>query len=141
MGMYTRLTFWAEVKPDCEALPILRYLADPSEEAEPTGWPDHEFFRTDRFTSTLVCSSYYHQTKGTVFAYDDISKTWMLNVDSSLKNYGDEIGKFLDWFSPYDAGYSEFRGFYLYEESEDPTLIYRVGSGSEGRYDFAGVMR
>lgn len=140
MGMYTRFTFWAEVKPDCEALPILQHLANRTSENLPEEWPDHEFFKTQRFDSTLACSSYYHQTQGTTFAYDDIAKTWMLNIDSSLKNYSGEIRKFLDWFAPYDVGYAEFRGLYLYEEDSDPTLIYRVGAaGPQGSYEFRGV--
>jgi len=137
MGMYTRFTFWAEVRPDCEALPILQHLANPFPATEPPEeWPSHEFFESPRFDSLMVCSSYYHQTSGSQFAYDDIAKAWMLNIDSSLKNYDGEIEKFLAWFAPFDSGHAEFRGFYLYEEDDYPTLIHRTKAGPDGLYAF-----
>ncbi len=124
MGMYTRLTFWADLPKDSSAVPAIKALMD---DGEWENLPDHEFFRLPHARSVLLCSSYYHRTGQTQFVYDDIARAWWLNVDSSLKNYRDEIRGFLDWLSPHDVGDDGFRGFFLYEEDEHPTLIYREG--------------
>jgi len=134
MGMYTRLTFWADLAKDSPAVPVIQRLLD-HESAGDEGLPDHPFFGLPHAQSVLACSSYYHRTGQTQFVYDDIAKAWWLNVDSSLKNYHDEIKQFLDWLSMHDVGSDEFRGFYLYEEDEQPTLIYRC----DGRYSFGYV--
>ena len=61
----------------------------------------------------------------TYLSADDISNAYYLCVRANLKNYGEEIRKFLDWITPYLEKYEgEFLGFYRYEESEQPTLIY-----------------
>lgn len=129
MGMYTRLTFWAELSEGSPAVPAILALQAPQTVAKATDTiPDHPFFEKDRAWAVLNCSSYYHQTGETVFKHDNAAHCWFLNIDSSLKNYSGEIPSFLDWLSPYDVnGATAFRGFYQYEEDEHPTLIYRVG--------------
>lgn len=131
MGMYTRLTFWADLSKDSPAVPVIQAMID-SGPLDESDLPDHPFFKLPHAWAVLTCSSYYHRTGQTQFVYDDIAHAWWLNVDSSLKNYASEIEQFLDWLSQYDVGDDEFRGFYLYEEDEVPTLIYR----SEGSYNF-----
>lgn len=130
MGMYTRLTFWADLAQDSPAAAVVQGLIDHGSAAD--GMPTHPFFGLPHAGALLTCSSYYHRTGQTQFAYDDIAHAWWLNVDSSLKNCADEIHQFLDWLPPYDTGSDDFRGFYLYEEDEQPTLIYR----SDGAYHF-----
>lgn len=126
MGMYTRLTFWADLAPDSEAVPVVQRLINADADGE---LPEHGFFKLPHASSVLTCSSAYHRTGQTLFVYDDIAHAWWLNVDSSLKNYGDEIRQFLNWLAPYDTGDNGFRGFFLYEENEHPTLIYRRNGG------------
>jgi hypothetical protein len=130
MGMYTRLTFWADLAEDSPAVPIIKQLIDHGSAAGDL--PDHPFFSLPHAWAVLTCSSYYHRTGRTQFVYDDIAHAWWLNVDSSLKNYDGEILAFLDWISQHDKGGDDFRGFYLYEEDEQPTLIYRC----DGSYHF-----
>lgn len=124
MGMYTRLTFWADLSTESAALPAMKALMG---DTEWESLPDHPFFQLPHARSILRCSSYYHRTGETQLVYDDIARAWWLNVDSSLKNYRGEIRGFLDWLSPCDIGDGGFRGFFLYEEDEHPTLIYREG--------------
>lgn len=127
MGMYTRLTIWPEIERESAAVPVLQYLTDARVEtpppAEATG---HPLFDTPRWKWLLTCSSYYHQTQGSRFVFDDIAKAWWLNVDSSLKDYNDEIALFLDWLAPHLTRHQsrEFIGFHQYEEREHPTLLY-----------------
>lgn len=124
--MYTRLTFWADFKPDSPAVPILKTLM----EGDPvTDHPDHPYFDAPHAWAVLRCSSYYHRTGETQFVYDDIAKSWWLNIDSSLKNYDDEIELFLDWLWQHDSGGDGYRGFFIYEEDDHPTLIYRNEQG------------
>ena len=51
--------------------------------------------------------------------YDKIAKCWFLTTCFNLKNYDQEIEKFLDWLCPYiqTEGYI---GTYWYEEQEEP---------------------
>lgn len=130
MGMYTRLTFWADLDPDSPAVPIIKALMAGDAIENP---PEHDFFQASHAWAVLRCSSYYHRTGESTFVYDDIAHKWWLNSDASLKNYGNEIALFLDWLHPFDSGDSEFRGFFLYEEDEDPTLIYHTPTGYEFR--------
>ena len=128
--MYTRLTFWADFDADSPAIPIIEALMEGD---EPSEAPDHDFFRATHCWAVLRCSSYYHRTGESVFVYDDIARKWWLNSDASLKNYGNEIKLFLDWVHPYDSGDNGFRGFFIYEEDEHPTLIYRTAERYELR--------
>lgn len=130
MGDYTRLTFWADLAKDSPAVPTIKQLLAGDPDAGDL--PDHPFFRLRRAWLLLTCDSYDHRTGRTQFVYDDIAHAWWLNVDSSLKNYSDEIDQFLDWISPYDTGYDDFRGFYLTNQDDQPTLIHR----RNGKYHF-----
>lgn len=133
MGMYTRLTFWADFAEDSPAVPVIKSLIDGLDH-DRAEFPGHPFFDRAHAWAVLTCSSYYHRTGRTVFTYDDIARAWWLNVDSSLKNYDNEIDAFLGWVAEYDTGVDGFRGFYLYEEDEHPTLIYR----EDGEYTERG---
>lgn len=70
------------------------------------------------------CDSYYFDgSTNSEMVFDDISKTWKINIRANLKNYDSEIEEFLDWLEPY-IGTEDFIGYMRYEEWEDPTLIY-----------------
>jgi hypothetical protein len=135
MGMYTRLTFWADVKLNSESVPVLKYMTAIPHAPKPDAIPKHELFRCEHWEMLACGASAYHRTGRSSFIADSVADAWLLNIDSSLKNYDGEIKKFLNWLTPYDSGYDEFRGFYLYEEDEHPTLIYRSG----GSYQFRSV--
>lgn len=133
MGMYTELHLNVELNADVpeSVLGLLRYMVDPSGAGAevPPLLPEHPLFKTDRWDYMLTCDSYYFpaDTHSTL-RLDDISKTWYLCVRTNLKNYDDEIAKFLDWLLPYvDAG-TECLGYYRYENDDDPTLIYKSGT-------------
>lgn len=133
MGMYTELHFNAELNRDVpeSVLAALRYMVG-AEDAEPATLPDHPLFKTERWPYMLRCDSYYFpaDTHSTL-RLDDIAKAWYLCIRSNLKNYDDEIGKFLDWVSPYVFAGTECLGYYRYEETDDPTLIYKSQAGAE----------
>ena len=126
MGMYTELHFNAELKKDVpsDIVAVLEYMMNPIN--KPNNLPDHPFFHTDRWDALFVMDSYYFSADThSTLRYDDISNSYYLCIRSNIKNYHDEIGKFIDWIRPYlDEGDNNFLGFYRYEETETPTLIY-----------------
>ena len=126
MGMYTELHFNSELKKDVpiQVIDVLKYMVK-DRKKKPT-LPEHSFFECERWTMLFVCDSYYFDADThSTLRFDDISNAYYLCVRANLKNYGEEIRKFLDWITPYLEKYEgEFLGFYRYEESEQPTLIY-----------------
>lgn len=135
MGMYTEFHFNVELVknvPD-QVLDILRYMAGDTP-YEPTDLPDHALFRTQRWGSLMLGDSYYFSMKpASQVRYDDISRCWYLDVRSNLKNYGGEIQEFLNWIMPHVDASTECLGYYRYEESDDPTLIYKNKTVEVGR--------
>lgn len=129
MGMYTELVCAFELK---KGTPIqvnetLKYMLDYSGDDIET--PDHELFETSRWEFMLRSDSYYFTgTTDSSMRKDDITNAYIVNVRCNLKNYDDEIKKFIDWIKPYvRKDYMEereFIGYTRYEEAEEPTLIY-----------------
>jgi len=127
MGMYTEIHFNSELKEnlDKNVIDILQYMLNHSEDKPPL--PDHEFFKCSRWDMLFMCDSYYFDADThSTLRFDDISNAYYLCIRSNLKNYDDEIEKFIDWIQPYLEKFKDdFLGFYRYEESEQPTLIYK----------------
>ena len=91
---------------------------------EPDDKPNHPLFETDRWRMLFTSDSYYFDgITNSVLDYDGIAEAYYLTVHSNLKNYDDEINKFLDFIRPY-LDTKGFLGYYRYEEDEDPVLIY-----------------
>ena len=100
--------------------------------------PDHELFETERWENMLISSSYYFAGKTQCVLNEEHNfQLVSLTVLCSLKNYGNEIEKFLDWIPPYvirDRFYPEaerineedrlFVGYTRNEEDIDPYFIY-----------------
>ena len=126
MGMYTELHFNSELKEDVpkQVLEVLEFMVG-NNETEPNP-PSHELFQDTRWAYMLRCDSYYFDadTRSTL-RFDKIGNCYYLCIRCNLKNYADEIEKFLDWIMPYLAKEEDdFLGFSRYEETEEPTLIY-----------------
>lgn len=130
MGMYTEIHFNSKLKANLpkNIVDVLQYMIG-ERENEPE-LPDHEFFNCDRWRSLFRMDSYYFDADThSTLRFDDISSAYYLCVNANLKNYDNEIEKFIDWIMPYlnkDEG--EVLGFYRYEETETPTLIYATAS-------------
>lgn len=133
MGMYTEFHFNARLKKDIPeyVINILKFMVGQLDdkqdheikELEKQG--NHELFKTDRWTIMLNCSSYYFgMITNSQIRFDDISKGYTLSIRTNFKDYGDEVDKFIDWIDPFLDEYDELLGFYRYEESKYPTLIY-----------------
>lgn len=126
MGMYTEFHFNSEIKDDPVVLSVLGYMLD-NTKPKPT-LPDHSLFECGRWPYMLNNDSYYFDADThSTLRYDDCG-CWYLCIRCNLKNYNKEIQLFIDWIMPYLERYEgEFLGFYRYEETEEPTLLYMGG--------------
>lgn len=128
MGMYTELHFNTRIIENCpeDIVAVLKFMV--GEGPKPKILPQHALFGDQtRWSYMLVSDSYYFaMLPGTMFEFDDIPNQYFLSVRTNLKNYDNEIQLFLDWIDPYlDMQPGDFLGFYRYEETETPTLIYK----------------
>lgn len=130
MGMYTELVLKCEVRGDAPDLvkQAVRHLFN--NEDAPAELPDHEFFSCHRWEWIGSGSSAYHHPEAvkSLVKYD-----WSEDINifsrSDLKDYDDEISKFIDWIAPYLSAPGETCiGWKWYEEDEKPTLII-INSG------------
>lgn len=125
MGMYTELNIAVEVANEPKVIEILKYmLGDITEKPELF---EHSLFKSDRWKFMLVSDSYYFDGKTDSKLFEDNlykdKPMYFLNVRCNLKNYNNEIDKFLDWLCPYIKS-DGFIGYKRYEEEDEPTLIY-----------------
>jgi hypothetical protein len=125
MGMYTEFHFNSELIESIsnDTIQVLRYMLHEIDSISEI--PTHSLFDTDRWRFMLVTDSYYFDADTHSSLRHDYLGGWYLCIRCNLKNYCSEIEKFIDWIKPYlykQPG--DFLGFYRYEETEEPTLIY-----------------
>lgn len=130
MGMYTEFVCAFELKKETpkEIVNILKYMTkEESIDEEVLTVPNDIFFECERWRCLFTMDSYYFSgdTHSTV-RYDNIAETYFVTIRSNLKNYDDEIHKFLKWIKPYIYYYedNDFLGYSRYEECKEPDLIY-----------------
>lgn len=123
MGMYTELLVKGDLRQDTpsEVKDALRRLIE--DDASPAEWPAHPFFSNVRRDQIAHGGSAYFVTGSS--EYIDTTYGYpKFFITSSLKDYTDTIGEFLDWLLPYvDAFPGDFLGYTRYEEDDRPTLI------------------
>lgn len=127
MGTYTELNIGVRLRHDTptKVIDILRYMLNEENAVKPDILPDHALFNTQRWHFMLVSDSSYFDGR-TDSSMEFSGSVYELNVRCNLKNYDDEIIKFLDFISPY-IKYEGFIGYTRWEYIEDPTLIYKEG--------------
>lgn len=126
MGMYTEFHFNSELKTDTpqQIIDLLNSMINFDKRCKIL--PNHPLFKTARWFSMLVSASYYFDAcTNTTLQFDEISDAYFLCIRCNLKNYDNEIQKFVDWISPYlKKEEKEFLGFMRQETEETPTLIF-----------------
>lgn len=126
MGMYTELIFGASLKPDTppEIInTIYGLISDDSTIScltiEDLGWERNPL----KGNSYSFAVSESH----TLFKKDSfMDGSYILSTRSNIKNYWNDIEKFLDWIKPYiesGSGHRDFYAIVTYEES-DPEIYY-----------------
>ena len=124
MGMYTEINVCFDLLKNTpkDIVDILHYLIEGTD--APFILPGHKFFKCDRWNMVARCDSYYFDgSTNSKMVFDNISKTWKINIRANLKNYNCELEEFLDWLKLYIKT-KGFIGYMRYEEWKDPTLIY-----------------
>lgn len=126
MGMYTELNIGVRICPTPTVVQKLNYmLGEDTEDVH----IDHPLFTDQtRWKYMLVSGSYYFGGKPDSKLFIDNlypdDPMYFLNVRCNLKNYDEEIEKFMDWLCPYIET-EGFLGYKRYEECDTPTLIYK----------------
>lgn len=135
MGMYTEIIFGAWLKEDLpqdvvDTINILvnSNINDIRNFCQLSSVPDHPFFKSERPWLLQSGGSYYFpQVMRAEFKYDKIAKQYSLCFRTNIKNYDDEIEKFLDWIKPYiesGSGEKDFYAIVCYEENSEPDIYY-----------------
>ena len=119
MGMYTEIYARGTLVKDTpdQVVAMLQHMV--GEDHDPVIMPEHELFKTERWSLLgRGASAYFPATSSTVYK-DSYSNNWAFMLHANLKNYGNEIAKFFDWIEPYVEGSEgDFMGYSLYEETE-----------------------
>lgn len=124
MGMYTEFHFNKQLKADVpkEVKDTLLYMLGEIEKQPKK--IKHPLFETDRWETMLLSDSFYFDAPTSSCICTELGIKY-LSIRCNLKNYDNEIEKFIDWITPYlDGDEGDFLGFSRYEESETPDLIY-----------------
>lgn len=126
MGMYTELIFGAELKKETpeQVINALKYIIGELED-KPDDFPLPE----GRCKYVLNGSSYYFGVSESLSKiwFDEISKSWKISSRSNIKNYENEIEKFLEWIKPHierGSGAKDMYAITIYEEDFEPTIYY-----------------
>lgn len=131
MGMYTKLKVEIELdhsKKDfhkvVEVLCFMLYTSGrDTVKPESVNHFNHPLFETSRWDWMFRCSSFY---------FDEHEPSYLRNhtlyVDFDIKNYDNEIQKFLDWIRPYSSSVGDV-GVYQYEEDEQETRVIFTENG------------
>lgn len=119
MGMYTEIYVNADLKKDTpqEVIDILSAMCKKDGEAgclsdKPRRWA-YLFNNGSYYMPLTECAKLTH---------NDIAECYSLLAKGDIKNYCGEIEEFFDFIMPWCDG--EFIGYYRYEESREPTLVY-----------------
>ena len=140
MGNYTELVLGVELTSEPTVIDTLKRMLDNNAKNKVVTI-NHPLFSTTRWAYMLLGDSYYFDGQtDSKLVYDTTSKSYYLNVRCNLKNYDDEIGKFLDWLCPYIKT-EGFLGYSRYECDADPTLIYKEGGEIRKCYEEREVER
>ncbi|WP_345806609.1 hypothetical protein [Bacillus pumilus] len=127
--MYTELVCAFELieKTPSNIIETLEFMCG-QRDVHPDDLPDHELLSDDtRWEWMLQSDSYYFDGKTySKIEKDNIVGNCYVSIRCNLKNYGDEIEKFINWVSPYiRKDYEQyFIGYKRYEEDKEPTLIF-----------------
>lgn len=131
MGMYTGLRLDCRLKEDKkedwqEVLETM--LKSERDEGVLAKW-QHPLFQTERWYWMLNGTSCYLEPE---FIPNSSLSGNHFRCQFNIKNYGNEIGHFLDWLSPYVESLNH--GAYRYEEDESESRVVLEGDRLKIKY-------
>lgn len=122
MGMYTEIYINANLLPNTpsEVINVLKAVCEDRHsnllDPFPARWR-LLFNNGSYYTPLTSCSN---------LTFDSIAAQWSILGKGDIKNYNNEIEDFFDYVMPYiDAEEGMFIGYFRYEESPEPTLIFK----------------
>ena len=127
--MYVEFHFNAKLKDNTpeNVFRILQYMID--FDIFEVMIPAHPFFKTKKWHHILASDSgvFDASTESTIHCHHyalGVTKNFLC-VKCSFENDEDEVEKFIDWITPYlDKTTGDFLGFYRYESTQNPVLIF-----------------
>lgn len=128
MGMYTELMLRCQLErvPE-EVFNMLNWMSSSDDLQDDPQLPEHELFKCSRWRSIGWSNSFYF-TPLSCFKFQKSpidEDVYFLIIICDLKNYDNEIDKFIHWLTPYfQDGRHEPIGWKRYEEDDEPTIIY-----------------
>lgn len=110
MGDYTELVMGFSLKSDTdkEIIELLKYKLENDLNKQ------SEYFGINYSQNTIT--------------FDELFDQYIVSIRCSLKNYNHQVQDFIEWIMPHvksGSGENELLGYYIYEEEESPTLIYK----------------
>jgi len=126
MGMYTEIVIKSDIKSRNELSEketnIINFLFGNKHRDTVKSLPDHPFFKCERWEWIGNSNSYYHHPE----TIRSLVGTYLFSR-SDLKNYGNEIYLFFDWFDKNisDNHAGQYIGYSIYEEADKPELYFK----------------
>ena len=141
MGMYTELILGCEFSkntPDVLIKALDHVINYPEEEVDMNV---QKFIREYDLNYLLFGSSYYFgvNRSSAMFWKDTIDNSYHISTRSNIKNYTNQIEKFLEYIKPYverGSGYEHRIYAYVQYESDEFPTVYAW----DGRYEFDEIV-
>lgn len=129
MGMYTEMIFGAALVKDTPEDVISALRVACGDETKINSQVQ-EYLNIYDLEYLFNCSSYYFGVSIALSKiwYDNICHKWIISVRSNIKNYHNQIDKFLDWIYPYidyGSGAKNMYAVVTYEEDDIPSIYYK----------------
>ena len=131
MGMYTEFVFGAMLheRTPKNVLRILENLCEGEGDYNDLILPNHEFFACDRWRWIATMSSYYFGAPSHSTIVEDSQGGHRISIRANLKDYDNEIDKFVDWIKQYveqGAGNRGLLGYQIYEGNTAPKMYWLI---------------
>ncbi len=119
MGMYTEIFINADLKESTPSsvINVLKAMCENDSDSE------HLKDKPSRWAYLFNNGSFYLPlTECGKLTFDEGGGHYSIIAKGDIKNYESEIEQFFEFVKPWCEG--EFIGYYRYEESREPTMVY-----------------
>jgi len=123
MGMYTEYEATIKIPINDKTRDLLNYINLQEYEVP---FSDHEFFKCKRYTHLISGCKLEEEEWG---YYSSPENTRILIIKTDMKNYDNEIKKFVDFISDYTE--DEILGHSIYEEDFQYTYHFNKNKGKK----------